>query len=152
LFQVSSAGSIKYVPQYNFLLKPIFSFLYTDTYRILDKWDPGCHFFGHDPDSNLAALEALLASSVPLTSSNGAQQTPFQSPISALFCECPSNPLLQSSDIVRLRQLADQYGFAIIIDDTIGTFVNTDLLRYADVIVTSMSKLFSGQADVMGGR
>ena len=54
--------------------------------------------------------------------------------------------------MVLLRQLADKYSFAIIVDDTIGTFVNTRLLGYADVIVTSMSKLFSGQANVMGGR
>jgi cystathionine gamma-synthase len=74
------------------------------------------------------------------------------SPVSAVFFECPSNPLLQSPNVLRLRQLADQYSFLICIDDTIGNFVNTELLKYADVIMTSLSKSFSGRADVMGGR
>jgi cystathionine gamma-synthase len=119
-------------------------FLYTDTLKVLEKWG-SCHFYGLHPDSNLAALEALLAKEV--------ERCPAASPpISALFCECPSNPLLQSPDLVQLRKLADHYGFIIIMDETIGTFVNVNVLPYVDIIVTSLSKLFSGKADVMGGR
>jgi cystathionine gamma-synthase len=33
--------------------------------------------------------------------------------ILAVFCEFPSNPLLRSPDLVALRRLADEFGFAI---------------------------------------
>ena len=70
----------------------------------------------------------------------------------ALFCEFPGNPLLKTPDIIRLRSLADQYDFAIVIDETIGNFINVHVLQYADVIVSSLTKVFSGDSNVMGGR
>ncbi|OBT62421.1 hypothetical protein VE03_08535 [Pseudogymnoascus sp. 23342-1-I1] len=47
--------------------------------------------------------------------------------------------------------LADEYDFLLVVDDTIGGFCNIDLLGVADVVVTSLTKTFSGYADVMGG-
>lgn len=72
--------------------------------------------------------------------------------IACLFCEIPSNPLCATPDLHRIRRLADQYHFAVICDDTIGTFANVDVLPYVDVIVTSLTKMFSGACDVMAGR
>lgn len=69
----------------------------------------------------------------------------------ALYIEFPGNPLLGSPNLVRIHALARQYGFAIVLDDTIGTSVNLDLLPYADVICTSLTKMFSGACNVMGG-
>ncbi|KAK7038173.1 putative cystathionine gamma-synthase protein [Favolaschia claudopus] len=74
-----------------------------------------------------------------------------QQTVSYVFVEFPSNPVLVSVDLKRLRQLADQYGFIIVVDDTIGSFCNIDVLSAADVIITSLTKSFSGYADVMGG-
>ncbi|BCR89306.1 uncharacterized protein ACHE_50504A [Aspergillus chevalieri] len=71
--------------------------------------------------------------------------------IRALFCEVPCNPLLESSDLLRVRALADEYGFVVACDETLGTFVNIDLLPYVDVLVTSLTKIFSGASNVMGG-
>lgn len=114
------------------------SFPYTDTVKILEKWGPGCKFYGNHPDLNLSEFEAFLRSST--------------TGIAALFCECPSNPLLQSPNLPRLRELATEFDFLIVIDETIGTFVNVDVLRYVDIVTTSLSKMFSGKADVLGGR
>ena len=72
--------------------------------------------------------------------------------IACLFCEIPSNPLCTTPDLHRIRKLADQYSFVVICDETIGTFVNVDVLPYVDVIVTSLTKIFSGACNVMGGR
>lgn len=72
--------------------------------------------------------------------------------IQALFCELPSNPLLHTPDLHRIRKLADEYGFCVVCDETIGTFINVDILPYVDVVITSLSKLFSGGSNVMGGR
>lgn len=72
--------------------------------------------------------------------------------ISALFCEIPSNPLLHTPDLHRIRELADQYGFCVVCDETLGTYVNVDILPYVDVAITSLTKIFSGGSNVMGGR
>ena len=110
----------------------------------MEKWGPGCHFFGHGLDKDLDDLESLLAREHELH--------PGTPPVLALFTEFPSNPLLRSADLPRLRALADKYGFLLIVDDTLGNFANVEVLPYADVVVSSLSKVFSGSANVMGGR
>ena len=110
----------------------------------MEKWGPGCYFYGSACDDDLAELEQILR--------EGRRRDPSIPPISALFTEFPSNPRLRSPDLPRLRALADEYDFPIIVDETIGNFVNVDVLPYVDVIVTSLSKIFSGAANVMGGR
>jgi len=116
--------------------------------KVLEKWGPGCYFYGADPDTNMQAFEDFLKSHI---SPSCVVSSGNLSPIAAVFCECPSNPLLQSPNFLRLHELADEFGFLVVVDDTIGNFVNVGVLRYADVVMTSLSKLFSGAADVMGG-
>ncbi|KAL0570450.1 Cystathionine gamma-synthase [Marasmius crinis-equi] len=50
-----------------------------------------------------------------------------------------------------IQRNADQHGFLVIVDETVGNFVNTTILQYADVVCTSLSKLFNGSANVLGG-
>ena len=69
-----------------------------------------------------------------------------------LITEFPSNPLLRSPNLQRLRDLADKYDFLVIVDETIGNFVNVEVMPYADIVVSSLTKVFSGDANVMGGR
>lgn len=71
--------------------------------------------------------------------------------IRVLFCEVPSNPLLRTPDLQRIRKLADQYDFVVVCDETLGTFVNVDILPYVDVAITSLTKIFNGAANAMGG-
>jgi cystathionine gamma-synthase len=115
----------------------LFRFPYTDTLKILQKFGAGCHFYGMGEDENIDELEALLQSGERILS---------------LFCELPSNPLLKSPNIKRLRQLADTYGFYIVVDETIGNFSNVGVLEWADMVVSSLTKVFSGDSNVMGGR
>lgn len=72
--------------------------------------------------------------------------------IIALHTEFPSNPLLRTADLPRLRQLADKHNFLIVVDETIGTFANVEILPYVDIAVSSLTKIFSGDCNVMGGR
>jgi cystathionine gamma-synthase len=51
-----------------------------------------------------------------------------------------------------LRELADEYGFLIIVDETVGNFVNVEVASWADIVVSSLTKVFSGDTNVMGGR
>ncbi|CAG8642567.1 12891_t:CDS:2 [Ambispora leptoticha] len=113
-----------------------FGFVYVDTLKILEKFGPGCHFFGHGSSTDIDALENLLASGEKIL---------------CLFCEFPSNPLLKSPDLKRLRALADKYDFLIIVDETIGNYINVRVLECADIIVSSYTKIFSGDSNVMGG-
>lgn len=71
--------------------------------------------------------------------------------VSYAFLEFPSNPILVSADLVRLRQIADRYAFPLVVDDTIGSFCNIDVLPAADAVITSCTKSFSGYADVIAG-
>ena len=70
----------------------------------------------------------------------------------ALFCEFPGNPLLKTPDLQRIRKLADDFDFAVVVDETIGNFLNVDVFPLSDVVVSSLTKVFSGDSNVMGGR
>lgn len=72
---------------------------------------------------------------------------------SAVFTEFPGNPLLQSPDLARLRALARRHDFLLVVDDTVGTYANVSVLARGDcdVVCTSLTKMFSGRCDVMGG-
>jgi cystathionine gamma-synthase len=119
-------------------------FTYTDTLKVLEKWGPGCHFLGFGVDSDIDELEKILEAE--------STRDPTKPPVLALFTEFPSNPLLRSANLPRLRVLADKYDFLIVIDETIGNFVNVEVLPYADILVSSLTKVFSGASNVMGGR
>ncbi|KAJ3045671.1 hypothetical protein HDV00_007797 [Rhizophlyctis rosea] len=112
-----------------------FGFPYIDTLKIQEKFGSGVHFFPFANSSDLASLSTILETSQ----------------ISALFTEFPSNPLLKSPDLKAIRELADRHGFVVVVDETIGNFVNVDAIGWADVVVTSLTKVFSGDSNVMGG-
>lgn len=113
-----------------------FGFPYTDTLKILQKWGPGCYFYGNGEPEDLVELEKLLESGER---------------IMALFCEFPSNPLLKCPNLREVRRLADKYDFAVVVDETIGNFKNIHVLEYADMVASSLTKVFSGDSNVMGG-
>lgn len=113
-----------------------FGFPYTDTLKILQKWGPGCVFYGHGSSEDLDDLEARLKSGERFL---------------GLFTEAPGNPLLKTPDLKRIRALADQYGFAVVVDETISNFLNINILPLADIVVSSLTKIFSGDSNVMGG-
>jgi len=134
------------------LLTPYNRFPYVDTLKVLEKWGPGAHFFGHGSDADIDALESLLASSnSPRDLRSNGSHHHSSSSILALFCEFPSNPLLRSPNLKRLRTLADEYNFLIVVDETVGSFVNVHVLPDVDMMATSLTKIFSGGTNVMGG-
>ena len=113
-----------------------FGFPYIDTLKILQKWGPGCLFYGHGSEADLDDLEKRLE--------QGERYL-------ALFTEFPGNPLLNAPNLKRIRFLADTFDFALVIDETIGNFINVNTLSPADVVVSSLTKVFSGDSNVMGG-
>ncbi|RDL36024.1 uncharacterized protein BP5553_06636 [Venustampulla echinocandica] len=118
----------------------LFGFAFHNTLQIFDFFQPGYKLFGRGTDDELVDLEEFLEAQKE-EGENG----------QAIWAEFPSNPLLTAPQLNRLRELADKYGSLLIVDDTIGGFCNVDLLSDgADMIITSLTRAFSGHADVMG--
>jgi len=112
-----------------------FGFPYVDTLKVLQDFGHRSAFF---PLGNKTDLKMLNRMSVI-------------DRIAAVFCEFPSNPLLNSPDLAALAQCARNGQFPLIVDDTISTAANVNLFPAADIVVTSLTKYFTGRGDVMGG-
>jgi len=114
----------------------MFGFPYVDTYKVLEKFGPGCLFYGHGSAEELDDLEQRLK--------RGERYL-------ALFCEFPGNPLLKSPDLKRIKVMGEKYDFAVVVDETIGNFINVHVLPHSDIVVSSLTKVFTGECNVMGG-
>jgi cystathionine gamma-synthase len=113
-----------------------FGFPYVDTLKLQQRFvSDGVRFFPHGDQTELAGLKSLVSSE----------------PIQAVFCESPTNPLLVTPDIPQLRILANEHGFPLVVDDTVGALINTETLSYSDLMTTSLTKFFSGAGDVLAG-
>jgi cystathionine gamma-synthase len=98
------------------------------------------HLYSYGLDKDIDNLESLL-----ITRAKEGRK------IQSVWCECPNNPVLRTPDMRRVRDLANKYDFLFVVDDTIGSAANIDVSDVADIIVTSLTKNFSGYADVLGG-
>lgn len=74
-----------------------------------------------------------------------------QDEVLGLFCEFPCNPLLTTPDLRQLSRLSAIHEFPVVVDDTLATSVNCNLLPAAAALTTSLTKFFSGRGDVMAG-
>ena len=117
----------------------LFGFAFHHTVHVFNYFGPGYKFLGKGDENDLLELEIFLK-----------EEKAAGRKVQALWAEYPSNPLIVTPNLAKLRKLADKYGFLLIIDDTIASFCNVDVLDFADVLVTSLTKSFSGYADVMG--
>ncbi|MGE5352745.1 MAG: PLP-dependent transferase [Acidobacteriota bacterium] len=73
------------------------------------------------------------------------------SEIACVITEIPTNPLIQTADLPRLSSLTRSFDIPLMIDSTIATPFNVELMEYADVVVESLTKYACGHADVMMG-
>jgi cystathionine gamma-synthase len=122
----------------------VYGFPYLDTLKLCSRSElcpGGVEFFGGGGQRDAENLQRLL------------QKTATHKSYAALFTEVPSNPLLQCPDLHRLRSLADEYNFLLIVDDTISNWLNIDVITtgLADAVCTSLTKLVSGRGDVIAG-
>ena len=112
-----------------------FGHIYFDTEEILECYSEKriCIESVHD----LEALERILKE-------RGSE-------VAAIFTEIPTNPFLNVCDLPRLREITGSYGIPLVVDITIGTPINLDILPYCDAVVESLTKFASGTGEVMGG-
>lgn len=118
----------------------VFGFPYELTLKLIQSYGPAWDFWGFGSDEELDHFEASL------------ELPGAESQVQAVWCECASNPLLRTVDLARIHRLAEKYDFVVVVDDTIGSVANIDVLDVADIVVTSLTKSFSGYANVMAGR
>lgn len=109
-------------------------FPYVDTLKVQQKFGAGVYV----PYADARDLEKVEA----LVKAGG---------IAAVFCEVPGNPLLRVIDLPRLSAILRGAGVPLVVDDTLGPPCNIDLMPFADVVVTSLTKFFSGIGNVTGG-
>ena len=122
----------------------VYGFPYLDTLKLCSRSElcpGGVEFFGRGDQRDADHLHRLLQKTYPHKS------------YSALMTEVPSNPLLQCPDLHRLRSLADEYNFLVVVDDTISNWLNIDVIKtgLADAVCTSLTKLVSGRGDAIAG-
>lgn len=110
-------------------------FPYVDALKVQEEFGPGVHEYLGGCDNLAEKLNQRLQTE----------------PLSAVYTEVPSNPLLRTADLAAIAKLTRQHQIPLIIDDTVGSVVNVDAFLFADVVTTSLTKYFSGVGDVMGG-
>ncbi|CRG91683.1 cystathionine gamma-synthase [Talaromyces islandicus] len=114
-----------------------YGWIYPETIEVLRRSAWGTRlFYKNGTEEELDQLEQELESGLK---------------IHALFTELPSNIKLSSPNLPRIRALADRYGFIVACDDTVAGYVNIDAIPYVDVMMSSLTKTFSGVSNVTGG-
>jgi cystathionine gamma-synthase len=69
-----------------------------------------------------------------------------------IWCETPSNPLLNVTDIERTAAVAHEGGALLVVDNTFASpYLQRPLTLGADVVVHSTTKYMGGHSDVVGG-
>lgn len=71
--------------------------------------------------------------------------------VAGIVTEVPTNPLVQTPDVEALRELADKYRAALILDPTLVSPHNVNVLSYSDLHINSLTKYAASSADVMMG-
>jgi cystathionine gamma-synthase len=113
--------------------------LYLDTICLLQKFTayPKEDYLHHADVFDLAGLRQLFAE--------------HAGRVAGLVAEAPTNPLIQTPDISALRALCREHGVALVLDPTIASPYNVDVLGHADVVVNSLTKYAASEGDVIAG-
>ena len=108
--------------------------LYVDSTRLFEKAHDAPHHFVADV-RDLAAVERLLATGA----------------IAGVLTEVPNNPQLATADLPALRALCDRHEAKLLIDPSSVGLASVDVLPYADILVSSLTKYAGSEGDVMAG-
>lgn len=113
--------------------------LYLDTIALLRKFSASTEadYLHHRNVFDLDGLRALFER-------EGRQ-------IAGLVAEVPTNPLIQTPDLPAVAALCREYGVLLIVDPTLSSPLNIDVLPHADIVVNSLTKYTASEGDVMLG-
>lgn len=71
--------------------------------------------------------------------------------IAGLVAEVPTNPLIQTPDLPALAALCRRHGALLLVDPSIASVFNLDILPHSDVVVSSLTKYTASEGDLTGG-
>jgi len=71
--------------------------------------------------------------------------------IAGVIAELPTNPLIQTPDVPALTNLCRQYGAHLILDPSISSAFDVDVLEYSTALVSSLTKYTASDGDVIAG-
>jgi cystathionine gamma-synthase len=71
--------------------------------------------------------------------------------LAGVIAELPTNPLIQTPDIPALGQLCREHGAHLILDPSVTSPFNVDVLAHADVVVCSLTKYTASEGDLTAG-
>jgi len=113
--------------------------LYLDTIAILQKFtaDPTSDYVHFTDVFDLDALKKYF-------SANGEK-------IAGIITEVPTNPLIQTPNLPALYELCREHDALLIVDPTIASPLNIDVLPYSDLVPNSLTKFAASEGDVLMG-
>ena len=112
--------------------------LYLDTIAILQKFTAGPADYVYVRDvSDLGALTRIFAAHGPQ--------------IAGVVAEVPTNPLIQTPELAAIATLCRQHGARLIVDPSIVSAFNLDVLPHADLVVSSLTKYTASEGDLTAG-
>jgi len=112
--------------------------LYLDTIAILQKFTrtPGDYVHVRDV-FDLSALEKILNA--------------HAGRVAGIVAEVPTNPLIQTPKIAAIAALARRHGARVVLDPTIASAFDLEVLPHADVVATSLTKYAGNAGDLTAG-
>jgi len=113
--------------------------LYLDTIAILQKFtrQPAHDYVFQSDVFDLAALRRLFAE-------RGHE-------IAGIITETPTNPLIQTPDLAAIYGLCRKHGAIFLVDPTVASPHNIDVLPHCDVAVNSLTKYAASDGDIIMG-
>jgi cystathionine gamma-synthase len=112
--------------------------LYLDTIAILRKFTPSPADYVYLRNVfDLGAIERIFAQ-------HGAR-------IAGIFAEVPTNPLIQTPDLPALAALCRRHGALLVVDPSIASVFNVDVLPHSDLVVSSLTKYTASEGDLTAG-
>ncbi len=113
--------------------------LYLDTIAILQKFTaaPSEDYLHHSDVFDLSGLRRLLEA--------------HRGKVAGILAEVPTNPLVQTVDLPALSALCREHGVALVLDPTIASPFNIDVLPHADLVANSLTKYTASEGDVILG-
>jgi cystathionine gamma-synthase len=112
--------------------------LYLDTIAILKKFTPTANDYVYIRDVfDLDSLARIFAA-------HGHR-------IAGVVAEVPTNPLIQTPDLPELAALCRRHGARLVVDPSISSIFNVDVLPHSDVVVSSLTKYTASEGDLTAG-
>jgi len=112
--------------------------LYLDTIAILQKFtaSPADYVYVRDV-FDLEGLTRIFAH-------HGAR-------IAGVVTEVPTNPLIQTPDLPAIAALCRQHGATLLVDPSMSSVFSLDVLKHADLVVSSLTKYTASEGDLTAG-